>query len=190
MLSPFILCGMPVLTRSFFLATLMLAGGTTPVRADDPCLGFRWDVRTEHALFATDPKPLVAGTAVKSAPRLRAAQLYALTLAPQASVAFAAAPGRDAAPQGSYAGLAVLELPGNGDYRIALDLAAWVDVVVDGKLAPVVDFQGQRICDAPHKIVEFDLTNGRQFVLQISGAASTVIRATLTPSQPRTVGHD
>lgn len=177
---------MPFMSRSALVSILMLAGGAAPVRADDPCLGFKWDVRTEHALFATDPTSLVAGTAVKSAPRLRAGQLYALKLAPQASVTFATEPGRVTPAEGSYAGLAVLELDGGGDYRIALDLGAWVDVAVDGKLAPVVDFQGQRICDAPHKIVEFDLAKGHQFILQVSGAGSTAIRATLTKAPPRT----
>lgn len=177
-------------TRSVIVSILMLGGAVTAARADDPCLGFKWDVRTEHALFATDPTPLAAGSGVQSAPHLHVGQLYALTLAPQASVAFAAEPGRGTPAQGSYAGLALLELDGNGDYRIALDLSAWVDVVVDGKLAPVVDFQGQRICDAPHKIVEFDLAKGRHFVLQVSGSGSTVIRATLTRSPPRTFGHD
>ena len=175
MLRGFILCSS--------LGALLAA---VPAWADDPCLGFKWDVRQEHALFAGDAAPIAAGNSVQSAPQLRVGRLYALTLSRQSDVAFAAAPGRSLPADGSYAGLAALQFEDAGNYRIALDLGAWIDVAADGKLAPVVDFQGQRICDSPHKIVEFELRGAEHYVLQVSGAGTRVLHVTLTKAPPRT----
>jgi hypothetical protein len=112
--------------------------------------------------------------------------LYALQLAPQAAVSFAAAPGKKSAPDGAYAGLAVLQLETAGDYRVSVDAPVWIDVAADGKLAAVEDYQGLHSCDAPHKIVEFNLAGASRFVLQLSGAPKAAIRLTVTQAPPRT----
>ena len=153
--------------------------------ADDPCLGFKWDVAKEHALFGGPAAALSAGKDPASAPTIAAGRLYALQLAPQAAVSFAAAPGKSP-PDGAYAGLAVLQLGTAGDYRVSVDAPLWIDVVADGKLAAVEDYQGLHSCNAPHKIVAFDLAAGRRFILQVSGAAKAEVRLTVTKAPPRT----
>jgi hypothetical protein len=109
-----------------------------------------------------------------------------ILFAPQTAVSFAAAPGKTSAPDGAYAGLAVLHLETAGDYRVSVDAPAWIDVAADGKLAAVEDYQGLHGCDAPHKIVEFNLACASQFVLQLSGAPQAAIRLTVTQAPPRT----
>jgi hypothetical protein len=111
--------------------------------------------------------------------------LYQLQLLPQATVAFAIAPGKSISPDGVYAGLAALKLAQPGHhYRVALDLPFWIDVVANGKLAMAVDFQGQRGCNAPHKIVEFDLDGAKDVVLQLSGAGNPMIHLSVTQVPP------
>jgi hypothetical protein len=157
-----------------------------PALADDPCLAFKWDISKEHALFGGSPAALSAGTDAPSAPTISAGRLYALTLAPQAEVSFAVGPGKKSAPDGAYAGLAVLQLTTGGDYRVSVSEPLWIDVVGDGKLAEVEDYQGLHSCHAPHKVVAFNLAGAKRFIVQISGATQKSIRLTVTKSPPRT----
>ena len=52
------------------------------------------------------------------------------------------------------------------------------------QLAPAVDFQGQRGCEAPHKIVEFDLDGAKEVVLQLSGAGNPIVHLSVTQVPP------
>lgn len=149
--------------------------------ADDPCAGFRWDVGHEHALFATPPEPVSLGKDAESAPILIPDKLYQLTLVPQAQVTFAAAPGKKTTVDGASAGLARVRLPVAGNYRISLDRGFWVDLVADRSLITATDFQGRVGCDSPHKIVVYSLPDRQDLLLQLSGAAGSGVRLTITP---------
>jgi hypothetical protein len=167
------------LIPSLMLIVLVGAGGTEAF-ADDPCSGFKWDVGKEHALFGGPSVALAAGKDEATAPTIGTDRLYQLQLAPQPQVAFALAPGKKMLTDGAYAGLAVLKLDTPGNYRVSLDVPFWIDVVANEKLAATRDFQGQQSCDAPHKIVEFDLSGAKRFVLQVSGSAKPTVRLTVT----------
>ena len=167
-----------------FLLAVALAGAALPVLADDACLDFKWDVSKERALFAGTPASLTAGHDLKSAPVVLPDRLYKLRLAAQDAVTFAVEPAKKtAAPV--FAGLAALQIPAPGSYRVALDLPSWIDVVSNGMLVAAQDFQGQHACGAPHKIVEFDLPAAQTFVLQFSNAASESILVTIIAAPPR-----
>jgi len=116
---------------SLLLAGLLGSAGI-PAFADDACLDFKWDASKERALFAETPASLTAGKSPSSAPPLVPGRLYALRLAAQDQVTFAAAPGKKVPVAGAYAGLAVLKIPADGSYRIAIDLPFWIDVVSNG----------------------------------------------------------
>ncbi len=165
------------------LATLLCCGA---VFADE-CAGFKWDVRKEQALFAGPSIAVTAGKDLGSAPVVGTDKLYQLQLLPQATVSYAMAPGKAIPPDGVYAGLASLKLDRPGHhYRVALDLPFWIDVVANGKLATAIDFQGQRGCNAPHKIVEFDLDGAKEVVLQLSGAGNPIVHLSVTQVPPTT----
>jgi hypothetical protein len=153
-------------------------------RADDGCIDFKWDVRKERALFAGAASAVNAGTDAKSAPVLVPNRLYKLRLAVQEQVAFPVPPAKKAA-EGSFAGLATLNRTAAAAYRIAIDVPVWIDVVSGGALLPARDFEGQRDCNAPHKIVEFELTGEQPFILQFSKGMSENILLTITPAPAR-----
>jgi hypothetical protein len=169
-------------------AALLLAIACTlfgaPVFADDPCMDFKWDVTQERALFAGPALSLAAGSDSKSAPIILPKRLYQLQLMPQSHVSFAAAPGKQTQNAEAYAGLAILNIPASGSYRVALDAAFWIDLVSDGALVAASDYQGQHDCSAPHKIVEFAL-HGTRLILQLSGSASERVRVSITPTPVR-----
>jgi len=167
------------------LLALVLEGAAQPLLADEACVDFKWDVSKERTLFAATPAALTAGTDPMSAPVVAPNRLYRLKLTIQDRVAFSAAPARKAASAPAYAGLATLKTPAAGSYRIAVDLPLWIDVASNGVLVQPTDFQGQRACSVPHKIVEFELAGAQPFVLQLSSAAKDEILLTVTPAPPR-----
>lgn len=166
------------LSRAFALCAL-LGVGTAAAVADEPCIGFKWDVSKERTLFAGPAQMGHTGTNVASAPAVVPDRLYQLDLSPQAQVEFAAMPGK-APGEGTFAGLAVLNIGRSGAYRISLDLPLWIDVAAGAELVPATDYQGQQRCDAPHKIVQFDLDARRPLVLQFSGSIRPTVRLTVT----------
>jgi hypothetical protein len=164
---------------------LLLAAALPSARADDACTDFKWDVSKERALFAAAATPLKAGTDAKTAPTLVPDKLYQLQLASQASVNFVPEPGRKSRAASDHGGIATLKLPISGSYRIALDMPLWIDVVANATLVPAKDFQSQRDCKPPHKIVEFDLSVDQPLVLQLSNSAADSVRLTIIASPPR-----
>lgn len=175
----------PIHAKAFLLVVALAAGVVPPSRAGDACLDFKWDVSKERALYAKMPLEVRAGKDAKSAPVIVPNRLYALRLASQAQVAFAAAPGKRVPRDAAYAGLATLKIPAAGSYRISIDLPLWIDVVSNGALLPPQDFQGQRACSAPHKIVEFELTAAQRFLLQFSSALNDRVLLTITQTPVR-----
>jgi hypothetical protein len=167
------------------LFALVLGCAALPAVADDACVDFKWDVSKERALFAETPAKVTAGKEPKSAPAVVPNRLYRLGLTRQDTVAFAVHPAKEMASAPAYAGLATLKAPVAGNYRLAVDLPLWIDVVANGALLQPTDFQGQRNCSAPHKIVEFDLAAGQPVVLQFSNAATDSVLFTVTASPQR-----
>jgi len=92
-----------------------------------------------------------------------------VSLEPVTAVRFAAAPERSGKP-GDRGGTYAFRIASAGTYRVALDSAAWVDVVGGGKpVALAAHGHGDR-CAGIRKMVDYRLTPGR-YVLQLSGTA-------------------
>jgi hypothetical protein len=168
--------------RAFFSIGFLLVSITA--QAQDACTDFKWDVSKERALFAGPPTLMIAGTDAKSAPILLPNRLYQLTLAPQSGVNFSVRQGKKTADD-AHAGLAILRINAPGNYRVAVDLPVWIDVVSSDSVLQPTDFQGQHGCAAPRKIVEFDLKSSKPFLLQFSGAVIDQLLVTVTPAPVR-----
>jgi hypothetical protein len=169
----------------WFVVSLILMSATLPALADDACVDFKWDVSKERALFAGIPTALKSAKDSTSAPAIAPNRLYRLQLTPQEQVTLAVNPGKKAPAAGAFAGLATVTIAAAGAYRIAIDLPVWIDVVSGGSLLAAKDFEGQRNCSAPHKIVEFDLTGGQSYILQFSNGMRENILLTVTASPVR-----
>ncbi len=168
------------------IAILLLGLSAAPdTQAIDLCAGFRIDVKAEHRLFEGPATSVTAGRTPSTAPSIAVGHLYALTLTPETSIQFRAAPGKHMLTGGAYAGLAKIVAPVTAIYRVSLDAPFWIDVVDHGRLLPAVSFQGLRTCHTPQKIVEFALRGGRNYVLQFSGGIASDLRVAVTP-RPRT----
>ena len=148
--------------------------------ATDPCDGFKWAVHAERALFAQSPHIVVTGTTPKAAPTIAMDHLQQLNLSAQSDVTFAAPPGNKKSVPGGYAGLVHFSTPSAGVYRISADQPAWIDVVAAGAVIAAKDFEGQKGCSAPHKVVQFLLPASSDLVLQVSGAKLPAVKLALT----------
>lgn len=103
------------------------------------------------------------------------------TLLPQARVAYAA-PRQNDAEQGSFGGVAGLEVRQAGRYSVNVSDRAWVDVVVDGKPAVTVTHGKAAPCSGIRKFVQFDLEPGVH-ALEISNSAQADVGILVTPAR-------
>jgi hypothetical protein len=165
--------------RLYLLLALAVAAQSA-IADQDPCAGFSWNVARERALFAAAPQSIAAGRELRSSPLLAPNRLYELQLADQGQVTMLLAPGKKSVSDAAYAGLARLQLPQAGSYRISINQPAWIDVLADGKMIDSSGFQGRPGCVAPHKIVQFALPAGPELVLQFSAAAAASLRVAIT----------
>ncbi len=161
------------------LAACLLYAGS--VFAADPCSEYKWDVSNEVRLFASSPTARGVATAVEKAPAIAIGTLYALTLQPQESVRYPVAPSKKMLADGAFGGLMKLKVAQAGAYRVAIDAGFWIDLVSAGKSLPAADFNGQRQCVGPHKIVVYELPAGVELTLQIAQASENTARLTVTP---------
>jgi hypothetical protein len=165
------------------LAACVAALGSPATLAQDAepkagCDAFKWDVSHELAVLAQPAKPLEAAREAKSPARVELDAHYAVKLAPQGSVRFAAKPGK--AEEGAHGGVLTFHVPKPGRYRVSLTTGHWIDVL-DGKNMVVSrDFQGHTGCEKIHKVVEFELSGNKDFTLQLSGAADANVGLAIT----------
>jgi hypothetical protein len=157
-----------------------------PVAQDDGammsggCDSFTWDVSHELDVLGQPAKTIVAGTEGKKPMRLELDQHYTVKLAPQGTVKFAVKPGKATAEDGARAGVLSFHAPKAGRYRVSLTTAHWLDLVDGGLVVVSSAFQGQRGCEKVHKIVQFELSGNKDFVLQLSGDAHASLDVAIT----------
>ncbi|HEY3851607.1 MAG TPA: hypothetical protein VGL87_11580 [Steroidobacteraceae bacterium] len=147
--------------------------------AADPCARYKWDVTRERALFAAPASSITAAQDGRAPPRIATNRAYRVKLAPAAQVLFPTSPGKASPPEGNYSGVLAFDAPVTGNYRVAVDLPMWIDVVADARLLPASDYEGQHGCDAPRKIVQFALEAKKPLILQLSGASEAAVRVVI-----------
>lgn len=169
------------LLRGAWALTMFVAMSAEAADETDPCATFKWDVSHERAVMKQTPRPLdAAAEASASAPELAVNTLYEVKLTAQGDVLFLAIPGKTTPNDGAFAGLVRFRVPKSGLYRISVSTPHWIDVVNAGELIKSRDFQGQRGCERPHKIVEFELPADRDLSLQLSGSGKSKVLLAIT----------
>jgi len=170
--------------RAIALLFASTLGGALPCAwADDSCAGYKWNVEHERALFAHGGRSLAAGVDASSAPGIQLDQLFEIALLPESDVHYALPPSKRPKHGGTYAGLVRVQLAAPALYRVSLDQADWIEVIVDHASLKSADFAGQHACSAPRKIVAFNLPSG-EVLLQLSSAATPHVRVTVTRAAP------
>jgi molybdate transport system substrate-binding protein len=167
--------------QKYGFALLPAVGQAASAADTDPCNGFTWDVSRERAVMKQPPRA-VAGAVRPGAdvPQIEPEKLYEVKLADQSTVTFVAKPGKAALTDGAHAGLVRFRVEKAGRYRVSITTRHWIDVVDGMQLVSSRDFQGQRGCERPHKIVEYELPAGHDLTLQFSGSADAQVSVAIT----------
>jgi hypothetical protein len=163
------------------LAAIAALTAETVGHAADACGDYKWDVSREVQLFAGNATALDTATTIATAPAINPGTLYALVLKPQEGVKYATPPSKKMLADGAYGGLLKFKVAPTGTYRIAIDAGFWLDVVADGKSLPAADFNGQRGCAGPRKIVVYELPANVDLTLQVAASTDARARLTVTP---------
>jgi molybdate transport system substrate-binding protein len=162
-------------------AAVAMARQAASATDTDPCTRFTWDVSRELAVMKQTPRAVAA--AVKPSahvPQIDPEKLYEVKLAGQSTVTFLAKPGKPTLNDGTHAGLVRFRVGKVGRYRVSITSGHWIDIVDGTQLVRSRDFQGQRGCQRPHKIVEYELPAGRDLTLQFSGSTDTQVIVAIT----------
>lgn len=146
----------------------------------DPCSTFTWDVSHERAVMQQSAQTVNAAQTPQAMTLVELDKLYELKLAPQSGVTFQAKPAKPALDDGSQAGLVRFKTTQAGRYRVSITSGHWIDVVDGAQPVKSRDFQGQRGCQRPHKIVEFDLAAAHDYTLQFSGSTVAQVLVAIT----------
>lgn len=162
-------------------AVAMLVFGAASAAEIDPCTTFTWDVSHELAVMKQSPLAVSAAKTPLAVPQFELDKLYELRLAAQSTVTFQAKPAKPALDDGSQAGLVRFRTAQAGRYRVSITSGHWIDVVDGAQPVKSRDFQGQRGCARPHKIVEFELAADRDYILQFSGSTDAQVVVAITP---------
>lgn len=170
---------MALLLLSLALAAAAPAGGAAAAAPAPACPATPVPLPAELAPW-TAPAPLAAATDMAGLEAatlpLGAAKDLALSRTPQ--VRYALRPER---PGGSvsHGGMARFVVAQAGVYRVAMDSAAWIDVVADGKSLESVAHGHGPDCSGIRKMVDFQLAPGA-YVLQVVGNGTPRVRVLVT----------
>jgi hypothetical protein len=170
----------PAQAQSAAPGTMKPRGSAGMQQGSGGCESFTWDVSHEIDVLGAPAQSANAGTNGKHPVHLDLDQHYFVKLVPQSMVKFTVKPGKPMLDDGAQAGVFSFHTPKAGKYRISITTDHWIDVL-DGPLLVVSqDFQGQRGCERVHKVVQYELSGNKEFILQLSGGTQANINMAIT----------
>ena len=164
--------------KSFWLA-LIACALSAPAMAQE-CAGFKFDVSRELQLLSATHESMAAASSASALTQVVEGHVYKMTLPSQANVQLAAQPEKLTVDEGSYAGMVAFTPAKDGNLRVSLSRAAWVDVLVDNEPLISTSHSGSQNCKTLRKVVQFDVKAGQPLVLQLSGATDATVRLLVT----------
>ena len=160
-------------------AGFTVLGSESTAKAEE-CGGFRFDVSRELQLLRGPTESLAAGVAAASGGKVTEGRAYRVTLEPQRTVHFALKPEKPTVAEGSFAGLATYTAAKDGNLRVSLSEAAWIEGLADGKPLTSTSHSGGHNCKALRKAVQFDVKPNQSIVLELSGSATPHVNLLIT----------
>jgi hypothetical protein len=166
------------------LAAVHIVPGATAPRAaaadlSEGCESSGWDMTREVTRFKSTAENVPAGASETGLPPLELDVLYVLKLRPQTEVKYLEASGRKSLVQSPLGGLAAFSVKTDGQYRITVDAPLWIDVVGPKGTVSPSSFIGWHECRLFRKSVEYALSGGESYLLQLSEATPELVRIVL-----------
>ena len=145
------------------------------------CQAPGWDMNRELAAFRGAALSAKAGGNPADSPEIKLGRLYALQLRPQNTVQFLRPPEKTTRLPSPAAGLARFSVGTDGHYRVTVDGPLWIDVVAPTGTVQSSSFNGWHECHLYRKSVDYTLHAGQPLMLQLSGAASALVKLAIEP---------
>ncbi len=144
------------------------ANQTPDAKPSGPTCTMAMDTALPAALAAwTKPEALPAGASGATQPDIAIGNAYQAQLSPVAAVHYPVAPKK--LKDASFGGVFMLTVEKAGTYTVALDAAAWVDVVHDGQTVRGLGNSHGLDCSTIRKTVDFALDPGH-YTIEVSSA--------------------
>ena len=156
------------------VVNLVLASGM-----DGGCGDFKADIAKELNIWNSDPVSPVSGerTILPLATKIK------YVLRPHSTIEFLVAPEKILNKEKSgFAGVFNFTPAVSGVYQLALGKRAWLDVVDAGtkKIIKAGQFEMQTKCDKLVKVMSYQLSGGKAYVVQINSSPTEQIEGTIT----------
>lgn len=104
-----------------------------------------------------------------------------VTLHPTEHVSLMATPKSEKKAEGpTFAGLLAFSVPRDGEYRVSVDSALWIDVLDGDKVLERTKLNRRMQCGRVHKSLGFALKAGVNYWLQLSSSKVPEVRVVLT----------
>jgi hypothetical protein len=150
------------------------------------CGSFPGDFVRELVVMRSAAIPITAKAgSPDQIPQLALDRHYAIGLMAQNQLRFRMSPGRVSRAHAPRGGMFQFEVPASGRYRVSITSRHWIDIVDGEASIPSLNHHGPG-CDLVHKIVEFELSSGRPFTLQLSGQDDAIIGLAITAAPSAT----
>jgi hypothetical protein len=158
---------------------LVIAIWTNAAAAENGCEKFAWSVVREHAALLEPNLPVLSsGASIESTGRA-----FKLLLRTPEEAGFAMPPQRTPRMEAWRGGFIRLPAPRQpAIYQVTLSDEAWVDVIQEGRYAPLVGSWVRNDCPGLRMTLRFEVT-ANPIVLQISGVWSKSISVVIGPAR-------
>jgi len=131
------------------------------------CSDFRFDVSRELRLLDAQPQAIDVAAGGEGVTKITEGQAYDVKLEPQNQARFVAKPEKPTTDEGSFAGVVQVVPSKDGNLRVSLSEAAWIDVLAGGKPLTSTSHSGSHNCKV--------LRKGRAIRCEEVAAARTAI---------------
>lgn len=162
------------IAMAFMLAAPAALADETCNGNDDSKLPAAWQSWTSPSAITAAGKPA-------DQPQIEIDAAYQVKLVPAAEALYDPAP-KEVTP-GSFGGLLMLTVKDAGDYSIALDSRAWVDVIRDGQVVESTAHGHGPACTSLRKKVVFPLTPGI-YTIQLANAPQASVKIEVAAGKP------
>ena len=159
------------------LAAASLSAASPALSQDTDGCGLKWSVAREIAALSAPDLPTLATGGAPPALGHGAA----VTLSPQADVAYSVKPARAPKANPAYgAELSGGDAGSGGSIQVTMSTEGWIDVIQDGKVLRSAGFSGKATCAGIRKSVRFKLAPG-PFAIAISDAPEPTVKLAVVP---------
>lgn len=181
--------GLAALAMALALSTVLAQAATgaepapAPMTAQHPTGCGAYDIEIAAELKLLDEPGIevkASASPPEDGPLLEVARTYRVALVAQPEARLLVTPRRHVLEEGAFAGMVVFKVPQDGTWRVSASRETWIEVAGPEGALKSSRFQGREGCPQMRKFVEFPLSAGQPYTLQLSGGVDPEMKVLVT----------